>query len=450
MLFVGLAVLSSTPATAEDKGSSATQATLTWKLESSQQELPDTAAPVYLRLRIQVTEAVAKNRPPLTLALVFDRSGSMDEDQKIGYVRKAGHLVADNLTPQDHVAMVAYNHEVQILVGLHPVVNREYLHHRIDELFAEGWTNISGGLLEGYAQVSKRLREPDRHHVILLTDGLANRGVTNPDQLATIVERWQSRGITTTTIGVGTEYDERLLARVAEAGGGRYVHAAKPEQIPTAFDKELGALLAVVAQNTRFQMKLPSELEVDRVFGREAPVAKNELDISLGDMTAGEDRVVLVKLRRASGGSTGHLDLTGSLTFDDVLAAQRRNEANTIHFGEHSAADRSAVAHSGILAYCQLVEAVDMISLAVEGMDRELAARALQVRRSQYPELKRVAMASGDQEFVNKAFMFEHFADELEELIEAGALHEHSAERKQLQKELHYRRFMREHHRHKH
>ena len=142
----------------------------------------------YVRLRLQADE-VETEKQPMNVALVFDRSGSMKEEGKIDYLRKAGHLVADNLTRSDFVAMVAYNHEVRTLVPMHPVVNREYLHHRIDELYAEGYTNISGGLLEGCAEVRKRLREPGLHHVILLTDGLANRGVTDVDQLVNLVSR---------------------------------------------------------------------------------------------------------------------------------------------------------------------------------------------------------------------------------------------------------------------
>ncbi len=103
-----------------------------------------------------------------------------------------------------------------------------------------------------------------------------------------------------------------------------------------------------------------------------------------------------------------------------------------------------------VLAYARLVEAVDKIALAVQGMDRKLAAEVFRIRQQEYPALKQAARASGDQEFYNKAFMFEHYARELEDLIARGALHEHSQERSKLQKELHYRRYLMEHHRHQH
>ncbi len=83
-------------------------------------------------------------------------------------------------------------------------------------------------------------------------------------------------------------------------------------------------------------------------------------------------------------------------------------------------------------------------------MDRKLAAQVLDIHKRKYPALKQVAHSSRDQDFYNKAFMFEHYARELQDLVDRGALHEHSTERAKLQKELHYRRYLMEHHHHHH
>ncbi|MCH8035958.1 MAG: VWA domain-containing protein [Proteobacteria bacterium] len=104
--------------------------------------------------------------------------------------------MTDNLSRDDHVALVAYNNHVHVLVPLHKAVNREYLHHRIDELFAEGYTNLSAGLLEGCSQVRKRIDQPGLHHVILLTDGTLDVWEGSPDKTAKqyqkYVEEWKN------------------------------------------------------------------------------------------------------------------------------------------------------------------------------------------------------------------------------------------------------------------
>jgi Ca-activated chloride channel family protein len=409
----------------------------------------------YVRLRLQADE-VETEKQPMNVALVFDRSGSMKEEGKIDYLRKAGHLVADNLTRSDFVAMVAYNHEVRTLVPMHPVVNREYLHHRIDELYAEGYTNISGGLLEGCAEVRKRLREPGLHHVILLTDGLANRGVTDVDQLVNLVRRCTQDGITVSTVGLGTEYNEDLLSRMSQAGGGRYHYVANGEDLPKTFERELGALLQSVAQNGRLKLHLPDGVKLVSAFGYEIvhtpEMPPHEREVRLGDLASGDERVVLLKFRQSTTrpvAARDGFDVPISLQYDDVPAARRFELDATASIvpvrGE--ATDQT----EQVTAYAELVEGLDTIALAVSSMDRKVASAALDIRDRRYPDLKAIAWASRDQDFVNKAFLFEHYSRELEDLIDHGALHEHSTERAKLQKELHYRRFlMQHHHDHKH
>lgn len=435
---------------ADDDQESEIPATLTWQVESSHLALPPQETDFYVKIRVKAAK-VKTERKPINLSLVFDRSGSMKDENKMDYVRQAGHLVANNLSRDDHVAFVAYNHSVHVLAPMHQVVNREYLHHRIDELHAEGQTNLSAGLLEGCAQLHKRLNEPGLHHVILLTDGLANRGVTNTNSLVNLVRRCTGHSITITTIGVGTEYNERLLSRIAEAGGGRFVHVSEPDKIPTAFEKELGALLAVVAQNAKLEMTLPEGVEVKQVFGRDEPLKPGKLELPLGDLASGEERVLLVKLHCTTRGTaTGAMELTAKLTYDDLAAAHREVSTQSVAIQRTATSTRVALKPNPVLAYAQLVEAVDKIGIAVHSMDRKLAAQVLDIRRRQYPALKQIALDTRDQDFYNKAFMFEHFARELQNLIDRGALHEHSAARAELQKELHYRRYLMDHHEHGH
>lgn len=426
-----------------------------WNVESSHTVLPAPGQNFWIRIRLLAPELKQAGREPLNLSVVFDRSASMNVDAKIGFVRKAGHILVDNLTPRDFVSLIAYNHEVQVLVPMHPVVNREYLHHRIDELTAAGDTNISGGFLEGCAQLENRLREPGQHHVILLTDGLANRGITDVRSLVSVVQRAKSRGIGVTTIGVGTDFSESLLTQMAQAGGGHYAYAASSDQIPTAIQQELGSLLAVSAQNVSLKMELPAGIEVLQVYGHEEPFKPGVLEESLGDLTSGEERRLLIKFRvspKLDVAPGSPLTLRTELSYDNLAAAQRRQVEQTVSLDREQ--PQPDVANPGtpstVLAYAKLVEDVDKISLAVRSMDRDLAAEVIQIRDREFPTLKKVANSTGDQDFVNKAYMFEHFSRELAELIENGELHEHSAERAVLQKDLQYRRYMGDHHRGEH
>ncbi len=435
---------------AQSADTAQSRAALDWQIELSHSILSSRDFEFFLRVRVMAATDQSEYRQPLNLVIVFDRSGSMKEESKIGYLQQAGHLVTDHLTKRDHVALVAYNDRVQVLVPMHRVVNKAYLHHRIEEVFAKGHTNLSGGLLEGCAQLHNRLDQPGLHHVILLTDGLANRGVTNANSLVRLVGRCTQRGITVTTIGVGTEYNGTLLSRIAQAGGGRYAHVSKPDKIPDAFRQELGALLAVVAQNTRLKLKLPSGVTARQVFGRETPPKPSVVEIPLGDLTSGDARTMLIKLRTdAKAGATGPIDFRTTLTYDDIQEAQRIELEQTVSI-QRARSGVVARKTSHVLAFAHLVEAVDRIALAVHGMDRKVAAEVLEFYRHDFPALKQIARDSREQDFYNKAFMFEHYVRDLQDLIKRGALHEHSKERAALQKELHYRRYQMEHRGHHH
>lgn len=439
---------------AQDTDQGSSDGAIAWSIELSQETLSSQGGTFYARLRARAPEFKEQAREPLNLALAFDRSASMNSDAKIGYVRKAGYLVADNLTPRDHVALVTFNHEAQTLVPMHAVVNREYLRHRVDELTAVGDTNISGGLLEASAQLQKRLGAPGRHHIILLTDGLANRGVSDSNALVALTRQCARRGISVSTIGVGVDFNESLLTRMAEAGAGRYAYAANADQIPTAVEQQLGALLAVSAQNVRLKLTLPPGVEALQIYGREEAIQPGEIDEPLGDLTNGEERRVLIKFRYAPTVAPDGAPLTikAELSFDNLASASRQQEVQALdlNVADGQLAGQAGATMTPVLAYARLVEDVDKIALAVKSMDRNLAIEIQRVYEREFPVLKRIAADSHDQDFVNKAFMFEHYSRDLSELIEHGELHDHSQARASLQKDLHYRRYMLDHHQHQH
>ena len=445
LLLLPSGLMSAEPA---DRSEDAGSAPVSLKLETSHTALSFRETDFYVRFRIKATTDETVSRQPLNIALVFDRSGSMNKKDKIGYVRMAGHVVADNLVQQDHIAMIAFNEGVQTLVPMHSAINRGYLHHRIDELVAGGNTNISGGLAAGISEVSGRLDAPGLHHVILLTDGLANRGIQQPDALVDLTRRLtrEGDGITVTTIGVGTGYNESLLSRMAETGGGRFIHVASPRDIPAVIGRELGSLLAVAARNTTLRMKLPRGVQVLKVYGSDQPQKPGRLELFLGDMTDGQELVILARMHLEpypSRIAASRLLLPATLTCDDVTRSARTPLEQS---AEIERSNRSATV-AAVLEYARLAEAFDRIMLAVAGMDRKLAADVLKFEREHHDRLSKIAWASRDQDFINLLFLFEHFAGELEELIKAGALHEHSHARARLQKDLHFRSFLRQHHR---
>jgi Ca-activated chloride channel family protein len=178
-----------------------------------------TSAQLLFKVDFSAADKQAPNRPPLNIALVLDRSSSMAEDMKFSHAIAAARAVIENLTEHDTVSLVAFNEQSLVLSPAGRAVNKPFLFQRLAEVSPEGITDLSAGLLEGIAQISSQKAKGQVKHVLLLTDGEANSGITDPAALAKIVESARAKGIGLSTLGCGTDFNAKLLTDLAAAGG---------------------------------------------------------------------------------------------------------------------------------------------------------------------------------------------------------------------------------------
>ena len=274
----------------------------------------------YLYLELQGAAApVHTNRVPLNLSIVVDRSGSM-QGNKITYAKKAAQFVVDNLMPNDRLSVVQYDDEINVVSPFGAVQNKVELRRRIEMISARGATNLSGGLLKGYEQAG--LNKLDRYvnRVLLLSDGLANRGITDQAMLQNIVqEKFREEGIALSTFGIGADFDELLMTNLSEYGGANYYFIDSPDKIPSIFAKELKGLLAVVAQNVKLEIRLPSAyFSCEKVYGFPAEISTEVIQIPFNDLFSSEKNAVLLELN-AVRPPDQDLEFAVCLRYDNVL-----------------------------------------------------------------------------------------------------------------------------------
>jgi len=283
--------------------------------------------PFHVLLNVRAAQDTShRERLPLNLAVVIDRSGSMADAGKLEYVKRAVELIIDNLAPTDRLSLVAYDSEVQVLRSAEDgELDREALKRRVWSLSPGSSTNLSGGLLEGYAQAARNKAPSFVHRVLLLSDGLANQGVTDVNALEAIVKgKFQELGIALSTFGVGAEFNEDMMTSLAEQGRGNYWFIDAADKIPGMFAQEMNGLLNVVAQNTRITVAYPADVvEVADVYGHTYSAAKGVLTIELNDLVSGAERDVLVAFRPRVA-VNAPLGLACALTYDDVLRTKAR------------------------------------------------------------------------------------------------------------------------------
>lgn len=232
---------------------------------------------------------------PLNLSIVLDRSGSMSGD-KLEQAKDAAALLVRRVWPEDVVSVVAYDDNVETVAEPAPGNAQTDLVERIRSIQVQGCTNLSGGWLRGRELVAGSKQEGAANRVLLLTDGLANVGITEPDQLVGLCRTGLDQGITTTTIGFGEGYDEVLLRRMAEAGGGSTYYIEDPDQAPAIFAEEIEGLLSLTAQNLSVDLRPASAARLIVIHHRyPSHSTQDGVRIELGDLYARTPRLLLAE-----------------------------------------------------------------------------------------------------------------------------------------------------------
>ncbi|HET8521720.1 MAG TPA: VWA domain-containing protein [Thermomicrobiales bacterium] len=279
--------------------------------------------------------AGASRRAPVDVAFVLDRSGSM-AGEKLDLVKEAVDVAVAHLSDEDRAALVIYDDSVNVLQGLTSATARAKttLRLALHGVDPGGSTNLSDGWLTGCQELSRDLPAPGAspanqpvrlRRSLLLTDGLANVGITNPAALAHHARELRQRGIATTTLGVGLDFDEDLLASMAEAGGGNFQFIEQPSQLRAFFARELGELLTVVAADLNLSLTLPHGLRARLLNLFPVNREGNRLDIAIGDLPA-SDEIHLIFAVTARAGVTGASHLVQlDATWADPTADRRQS-----------------------------------------------------------------------------------------------------------------------------
>ncbi len=276
----------------------------------------------YLVLTVKPTIAESVRRLPLNLCVVLDRSGSMSDDRKMEYARLALKSLVDRLRPDDYLSLVIYDDVVEVLREMQKVEDKSRIKRLIDSIEPRNTTNLGGGMIEGLRQVEMAYREGYANRVILLSDGLANQGITDPSRLNQIARRYRAKAISLTTMGVGLDYNENLMMGLAESGGGNYHFIEHPSSLASILSKEFHRLSNLVAENVIIELRLLDRIRISDVVGGEFEQVGERLSVHLGGMYAGEEREVMVEMEVPAG--TGSRSIASGIVKNVSGAAETR------------------------------------------------------------------------------------------------------------------------------
>jgi Ca-activated chloride channel family protein len=246
-------------------------------------------------------------KAPLNLALVIDASGSM-AGRPIEAAKEAARRVAQSLGATDRLSVISFDTEVTVHIEgrLQDAAGQAAATSAIAALEAGSSTDLGGGWLQGCACVAKVMEaQPGlRNRVVVLSDGQANHGITEPDALATHAAQLRARGLLSSAVGIGDGYSDVQLGAIAASGGGRLHHAAKAAEIVELVLGELDELRETVVESCDLAVERPSGFVVEVVgdYARDSSAHRGRrLSCVLGSLSSGGQRTVVFKVTCPAG-----------------------------------------------------------------------------------------------------------------------------------------------------
>jgi Ca-activated chloride channel family protein len=215
---------------------------------------------VLLRIGLQARTVANRDREQASLTFVIDTSGSMEQGGRLEMVKDAMRILIKGLDRTDHVSIVSFGNQAQVVLGPTPADGDGAILDAIDRLQPGGSTNLEAGLRLGYELARKTMTENGIDRIVLASDGVANVGLTDPASILETISRDAAAGIELASVGVGMgNYNDALLEQLADKGDGFYAYINTNEEARKLFSEDLTSTLQTVALDAKAQVAFDRE-----------------------------------------------------------------------------------------------------------------------------------------------------------------------------------------------
>jgi Ca-activated chloride channel family protein len=250
---------------------------------------------VYLRIGLTGIRPKKESVVPINVALVIDKSASM-QGEKIRGAKDAAHKAVDRLRFDDIIAVVTYNHDAETLLPATKAQDKEMIKILIEKLRGGGQSALFDGIEKGAKEIRQFLDRKRVNRIILISDGVANVGPSTPEELGILGTSLGKENIVVTTIGLGLGYNEDLMTQLAEKSDGNHAFAEKSSDLAHFFNHEFGDLFSVVSQEVNVTVIGVDGVRPLRVLGRDAEIKASQVLIKLNQLYSNQEKYVLLEL----------------------------------------------------------------------------------------------------------------------------------------------------------
>ncbi len=293
--------------------------------------LADETQKAYLRVGLMgcCSDDVGE-RTPVNIAIVLDKSGSMT-GEKIRQAKEATIMAISRLSSDDNFSVVTYDSHVNVVFCPVMSQDKETIFRDIRRIEAGGSTALHAGVCKGAQLVKTCLLANRANRVILLSDGLANVGPDTPEALGSLGSALLEEGISVTTIGLGLDYNEDLMTRLACRSDGNHYFAENARDLARVFDKELDSTLSVVAQEVVTYIKCRPGIRPVRLLGREGKIDGQTVEICINQLYRQNEKFILLEVEVPAGKCDAQKMLASvEVRYDDCATDKQDNLARTV------------------------------------------------------------------------------------------------------------------------
>jgi len=296
-----------------------------------------------------------KERAPVNIALVLDKSGSMAGD-KLERAKEAAISAVERMSANDIVSVVTYDTTVSVVVPATKLTDRAALISKIREIPSNGSTALFAGVGKGAEELRKFLDKERVNRVILLSDGLANVGPQSPSELGELGRSLAKEGISVSTIGLGLDYNEDLMTKLASESDGNHVFVEKSTQLVDVFNREFNDVLSVVAQEVVIKVHCRENVRPVRALNTDAEITGSDVYIKLNQLYSKQEKYIILEVElpaRAHGTTMEVADVTVSYTNLETKTEDRLSSVVAASFSSAVAAVEASI-NKSVMEQCVL------------------------------------------------------------------------------------------------
>jgi Ca-activated chloride channel family protein len=342
---------------------------------------------------------VTSRRAPVHVALVLDKSGSMN-GRKIAEAKQAAIQAVRRLNADDIVSVVVYDSTVEVLVPSTKLVDKDAVCRKISQVQPGGRTALFAGVSKAAAELRKLIDREHVNRIVLLSDGMANVGPSAPSELGSLGASLKKENISVTAMGLGLDYNEDLMVNLAGNSGGNHVFIEDETQIAALFNKEFNTVLSVVAQEVSITIEVAKGVRPVRVFGNHAEINGQKVVATLTQLYSEQEKFLVLEVDVPASPEGKPRDIAQvSVDYDNMLtlASDRLSGKASVNFSSSDKVIASSV-NTKVLEAGVLLFANERNKAATILRDKGdiKAARQLLIRNAEY--LKKYATNLGSVE----------------------------------------------------